>query len=85
MPQFIEFTTRKPEKSGRYFVKGKGGFMAVAEYDDEKEVFIFPDDVPENKISDTYLQWLDENIYSGKNIVYGGNIHATGDIRIGDG
>ncbi len=61
-----KFTTLKPPEYGKYFWRGKSGYMGCDYYYTETETFDFSPDTPTNKVADDELYWLDET-----NIPYG--------------
>jgi hypothetical protein len=58
-PRWVQFSERRPTESKNYFVKGKGDYGGYLFYFDSLGEFELGN-LPVNKFSDEYLQWLEE-------------------------
>ncbi len=62
---WVSIKKRKPTKEGNYYWKGKSDYGGRAYYYIEGG-FNFDDYIPENKVDEDYLYWLDEEIIEEK-------------------
>lgn len=59
---WISVKERRPAESGYYYWKGRGHYGGRAYYCTDLQGFEFDSDVPVNKVDESNLRWLDEEV-----------------------